>query len=51
MVRFGHLTSWRSWDLLHDYEMQVSPPADTKPMASDSQVRWRSPPCYRIVLL
>lgn len=41
MVRFGRLTSWRSWDLLHDdYEMQVSPPAaDTKPMATDSQVR------------
>lgn len=51
MVRFGRLTSWRSWDLLHDdLEMQVSPPPDTKPTATDSEVR-RLPTRHRNELL
>lgn len=32
MVRFGRLTSWRSWDLLQlDSEIPESPPPDAKP--------------------
>ena len=40
MVRFGRLTSWRSWDLLHvDSEIPESPSAETKATASGCQVR------------
>lgn len=40
MVRFGRLSSWRSWDLLHvDSEIPESPPSDTKPALTNYQVR------------
>lgn len=42
MVRFGRLSSWRSWDLLQvDSEIPESLPVDNRPTSNDCQVRER----------
>ena len=39
MVRFGRLTSWRSWDLLHVDPESAEEPPHSPPTPTDDEVR------------